>query len=178
MTMPHLPTTWKERQEADLVAKVERAQRDQRFQWLRSRTARRVLVVISALLCVGIIPGFAQGGLNVGIVVTIGAALSWWALRVSVRTVADLPDRFLDERQRALRNRAYLSAYRIYASFIGGVATIGLVVFMLVSENEAVTLATTWNQAMGGVLFVLIIASVLPSMVVAWRDSGEQRERV
>jgi hypothetical protein len=178
MTMPHLPTTWKERQEADLAAKVERAQFDQRFQRLRSRTARRILVIISALLCVGIIPGFAQGGSIVGIVVTIAAALSWWALRVSVRTVADLPDRFLDERQRAIRDRAYLGAYRIYTSIIGGLATIGLVAFIFVSENDAVTLTTTWNQAMGGVFFVLIIASVLPSMVVAWRDSGEQREHL
>jgi len=175
MTMPHLPTTWKERQEADFAAKVERIQRDQRFQWLRSRTARRILVIISALLCVGIIPGFAQGGLNVGIVVMIAAALSWWVLRVSVRLVADLPDRFLDERQRAIRDRAYLGAYRIYASIIGGLATIGLVAFIFASENDAVTLTTTWNQAMGGVLFVLVIASVLPSMVVAWREKGESR---
>jgi len=172
--MPHLPTTWKERKEADTERKVERIQRDQRFQWLRSRTARRILVIISALLCVGIIPGFAQGGSSVGIVVTIAAALSWWALRVSVRTVADLPDRFLDERQRAIRNRAYVSAYRIYASIIGGLATIGLVAFILVSENDAVTLTTTWNQAIGGVLFVLVIASALPSMVVAWQDTGER----
>jgi hypothetical protein len=171
--MPHLPTTWKERQEADLAAKVERAQRDQRFQWLRSRKVRRALVIMSALLCVGIIPGFAQGGAIVGIVVTIAAALSWWALRISVHTVADLPDRFLDERQRAIRDRAYLDAYRIYASIIGGLATIGLVMFVFVSESEAVTLTTTWNQALGGVLFILILASALPSMVVAWLDAGE-----
>jgi hypothetical protein len=108
--------------------------------------------------------------------VTIAAALSWWALRVSVRTVADLPDRFLDERQRAIRDRAYLNAYRIYAWIICGFSTVGLVAFILVSESDTVTLTITWNQAVGGVLFVLIVASVLPSMVVAWRDSGEQHE--
>ena len=171
--MPHLPTTWKERKEADMERKVERLQRDQRFQWMRSRNARRVLVIVSALLCIGIVPGFAQGGAIVGAAVTIAAALSWWALRISVRTIADLPDRFLDERQRAIRNRAYVNAYRIYAWIIGGIATIGLVIFVLVSENDAVTLTTTWNQALGGVLFILILASALPSMVVAWYDSGE-----
>ena len=171
--MPHLPTTWKERKEVDLERKVERVQHDQRFQWLRSRRARRILVIISALLCVGIIPAFAQGGAVVGIIVTIAAAVSWWALRMSVRTVADLPDRFLDERQRAMRDRAYLDAYRIYASIIGGLAVIGMVIFVFVSENDAVTLTTTWNQGMGGVMFVLVLAQVLPSMVVAWRDRGE-----
>ena len=171
--MPHLPTTWKERKEVDLERKVERVQHDQRFQWLRSRRARRTLVIISALLCVGIIPAFAQGGSIAGILVTIAAGASWWALRISTRTVADLPDRFLDERQRAIRDRAYLNAYRIYAWIMGGLATIGLVLFIVVSENDAVTLTTTWNQAMGGVMFVLVLASVLPSMVVAWRDRGE-----
>ena len=171
--MPHLPTTWKERKEADLERKVERIQDDHKFQWMRSRNARRVLVIVSALLFIGIIPGFAQGGAIVGAVVTIAAALSWWALRISVRTIADLPDRFLDERQRAIRNRAYFNAYLIYAWIIGGIATIGLVIFVLVSENDAVTLTTTWNQAMGGVLFVTILASALPSMVVAWLEAGE-----
>lgn len=171
--MAHLPTTWKERKEADTERKVERVQNDQRFQWMRSRRIRRILVIISSLLCVGIIPAFAQVGSIAGTVVTIVAALSWWALRVSVRTVADLPDRFLDERQRAIRDRAYLSAYRIYASIISGLATLGLVIFVFVSENDAVTLTTTWNQAIGAVLFVLVIASVLPSMVVAWQDAGE-----
>lgn len=171
--MPHLPTTWKERKEADMERKVERLQHDQKFQLMRSRNARRILVIVSALLCVGIIPGFAQGGAIVGAVVTIATALSWWALRISVRTIADLPDRFLDERQRAIRNRAYVNAYRIYAWIIGGIATIGLVIFILVSENDVVTLTTTWNQALGGVLSILILASVLPSMVVAWLDLGE-----
>lgn len=44
---------------------------------------------------------------------------------------------------------------------------------VLVYENDAVTLTITWNQAMGGVMFVLVLASALPSMVVAWQDSGE-----
>jgi uncharacterized membrane protein len=172
--MPHIPSTWKERKESDLQHKVERALSDQRFQWLRSRTARRVLVVVSALTCVAIIPAYAAGNSVIGIVVTVAGFAMWWLLRISVRTVADLPDRFLDERQRAIRNRAYVSAYRVYASIIGGLATIGLVAFILVSENDAVTLTTTWNQAIGGVLFVLVIASVLPSMVVAWQDAGER----
>lgn len=171
--MPNLPTTWKERKEADMERKVEHLQRDQKFEWLRSRNARRVLVIVSSVLCIGIIPGFAQGGAIVGAVVTIAAAASWWALRISVRTIADLPDRFLDERQRAIRDHAYLNAYRIFVSIIGGIATIGLVIFVLVSENDAVTLTTTWNQALGGVMFVLVLASALPSMVVAWLERGE-----
>ena len=176
--MPHLPATWKERKEADLERKVERVQHDHKFQWLRTRSARRILVILSALLCVGIIPGFALGGALIGVLVALAAGVSWWALRISVRTIADLPDRFLDERQRAIRDRAYLNAYRIFASIVGGLGTLGLVIFVLVSENDAVTLTTTWNQAIGGVMFVLVVASALPSMVLAWGDSGEQLDHV
>lgn len=171
--MPHLPTTWKERKEADLERKVERVQRDQRFQWLRTRKARRVLAVVSALLCVAIIPSFAQGGGVVGIAVTIAAGCSWWTLRVSTRTVAELPERFLDERQRAVRNRAYFFAYLILGWIVAALLTIALVGFVLVSENDAVTLTTTWNQALGLVLSLTLLISLLPSMVVAWSEAGE-----
>jgi hypothetical protein len=175
--MPHLPTTAKERKEADLERKVDRALSDQRFQWTRTRTARRVLVCISALLSIGIIPAFAAGNLTIGIPVTAATALTWWLLRLSVRTVADLPDRFLDERQRAQRDRAYLSAYRIYAFVVSGLLTIGLVAFVFVQENDEVTLTTTWQQALGITFFILLSAPLLPSMVLAWCDSGEQFER-
>lgn len=171
--MPHLPTTWKERKEADLERKVERLQRDQKFQWMRSRNARRVLVIVSALLCVGIIPAFAQGGGVLGIAVTIAAGGSWWALRLSTRTVAELPERFLDERQRAVRNRAYFYAYLILGWIVAALLTVSLVGFVLVSENDAVTLTTTWDQALGLVLSLNLLISLLPSMVVAWSDAGE-----
>ena len=105
--MPHLRTTYKERKEADLERKVERIQSDDTFQWLRTRKSRRTLAIICGLLCVAIIPSFAPGGGIVGIAVTIAAWGSWWALRISTRPIAELPERFLDERQRAMRNRAY-----------------------------------------------------------------------
>ena len=172
--MPHLPATWKERKEADLDRKVERIQHDQKFQWLRTRKIRRILVAISALLCVGIIPAFALAGAIVGIVVTIAAWACWWVLRISVRTVADLPERFLDERQLAVRNRAYVYAYLILGWIVAALATIGLVAFVLVSENDSVTLTTTWDQALGLVLSLTLLTSLLPSMVVGWSEAGEQ----
>jgi hypothetical protein len=174
MTMPHLPTLRQERKEADLERRVERIQRDHKLQRLRTRHSRRILAVISALLCVAIVPSFAQAGGIVGIAVTIAAWGSWWVLRISTRTVAELPERFLDERQRALRNRAFFYAYLILGWVVTALATVGLVAFVLVSENDAVTLTTTWDQALGLVLFLTLLISLLPSMVVAWSDAGEQ----
>ena len=172
--MPHLPTTRKERKEVDLEHKVERIQRDHKFQRLRTRKARRILAVITALLCVAIIPAFVQGGGIVGIAVTIAAWISWWALRVSTRTVAELPERFLDERQRSMRNRAYFSAYLILGWIVATLLTAGLVGFVFFSENDALTLTVTWDQALGLVLSLTLLISLLPSVVIAWSDAGEQ----
>jgi len=56
---------------------------------------------------------------------------------------------------------------------VGALLTIGLVGFVLVSENDAVTLTTTWDQALGLVLSLTLLISLLPSMVVAWSEAGE-----
>jgi hypothetical protein len=171
--LPHLPTTWRERKESDLERKVDRRMRDQRFAWLRTRGSRRTLAVVGALLCVGIIPAFAQGGGIAGVVVTLAAWGVWGLLRLSTRTVADLPDRFLDERQRALRDRAYRYAYLILGWVVAAALTLGLIAFVVVSGNDAATLTTTWDQAIGVVLSVTLLISLLPSMVFAWCDAGE-----
>ena len=172
--MPHLPTTWRERKESDLERKVDRRMRDERLSWLRTRGSRRTLVVVGVLLCVGIIPAFAQSGGLVGIAVTLAAWGVWGLLRLSTRTVADLPDRFLDERQRALRDRAYRYAYLILGWVVAAALTLGLIAFVVVSENDAATLTTTWDQAIGVVLSVTLLISLLPSAVFAWCDAGEE----
>lgn len=171
--MPHLPTTQRERKDAYLERKVERIQRDQRLQWLRTMTARRALVVLSALLTIGVVPAFVLGGSTVGILTTAAGFGSWWLLRRSVRLVADLPDRFLDERQRKQRDRAYFDAFRIYASLIGGLATLALIGFVVAQVNDEVSITITWQEAIGTTLFVLLLSTVLPSMALAWREVGE-----
>jgi uncharacterized membrane protein len=145
---------------------------------MRTRPARLALIVLGAVLVVGVIPAFAAGGAIWGIAITALAYLVWWLLRLSIRTVADLPDRFLDERQIAVRNRAYLDAFRIYASVIGGMATLGLIAFVLVAEDDQATLTITWSQAFGVVMFALVLPMILPSMVVAYREPGEVPQQV
>lgn len=171
--MTKMPTTRRERREADLERRAERMQRDERFQRLRTRGVRRILVIAGALLVLLIAPAFAAVGSIAGIVITAAAWGCWWLLRISLRTVADLPDRFLDERQRAERNRAYLFAYLILGWIVAGLLTVALVGFVLVSENDAVTLTTTWDQALGLVLSLTLLIALLPSMTLAWRDAGE-----
>lgn len=175
--MAHLPTTWKERKDADRERKVDRVMSDRLFQWTRTKAMRRVLVVIAAVLCVGILPAFTLAGVVVGAIITVAAWSAWGLVRMSIRTVADLPDRFLDERQRALRNRCYVYAYLVLAWIVAAMVTIVPIVVTILTGAGATsvetTLTITFDQAIGLALSVTLLVSLLPSMVVAWLDSGE-----
>jgi len=171
--MAPLPTTSKERHEADRERNADRVLEDQTFQRLRTRGARLTLVVVGALLCIGIVPAFVAGGWTFGVSLSAATWLNWWLLRVSVRTVADLPDRFLDERQRAIRDRSYMDAYRIFSFTIGGLVTLGLVAFSFLQENDSLILTLSWDHAFGVTMFILVLGSILPSMAVAVRDPAE-----
>ncbi len=174
--MPHLPATWNERLEADRERRVERVMSDQRLAWTRTQPARRILAVLTAAMCLAIVPAFAWWGTVGGFVVSAAAFAGLGLLRFSTRTLADLPDRFLDERQREIRNRAYFSAYLILGWIVGAIATIGLIAFVVLSDDDFLTLSLTWDQAIGPVLSVLLVISLLPTFVVAWRDPGERVE--
>jgi hypothetical protein len=73
-----------------------------------------------------------------------------------------------------MRNRAYFSAYLILGWIVATLLTAGLVGFVFFSENDALTLTVTWDQALGLVLSLTLLISLLPSLVVAWSDAGEQ----
>lgn len=176
--MPHLPTTRKERKEADREARVDRVMSDQLFQWTRTTSVRRVLVVVAGVLCVGIFPAFTLGGWIIGAVVTVTAWAAWGLVRMSIRTVADLPDRFLDERQRAVRNRSYVHAYLILGWIVASMVTIVPIVVTVLTGADATSVDTTFtitfDQAIGLALSVTLLVSLLPSVVVAWLDRGEE----
>lgn len=175
--MPHLPETAYERREAKRERRAKRALDDSHFDRLRTRPARLALIGATGLLCIGILPAFFFLGAPGGTVVTVLAWVSWALLRVSVRTLADLPERFLDERQRSVRARSYVWAYLAYGWIVCLIATVLLVAFVLRSDDgDSLTLTLIWPQVLGVVLFVTLLASALPSMAVALVDRGEPRE--
>lgn len=134
-------------------------------------------MAIATLLLIAIIPAYVAGTIFVGTFVVLAAFICWWLLRISVRELADLPNRFLDERQLVVRDRAYFNAFRIYASTVVALATIALIAFEIVAENDSVTITTTWDQAFGPVMFLIMLPVLLPSMVIAVQEPGEHKER-
>lgn len=160
--------------EAAVERNAERQMTDTRFDALRGRTGRRVLVAgMTASIVLGPVAWLAAGSLA-GIASVIISAALWWALQLSVRTVADLPAQYLDERQERVRDRAYLEAYRILAALVVVLASAGLLAFIVLGQDPdtwAITL--TWNGCMAIFWVIVAAALALPSMVVAVREPPE-----
>lgn len=158
------------RNEQAVAEMADSVMRDTRFDWMRTRAARRGIVALMIAMLVAMpvawmtLPSLPALGV-VGL-----AAIVWWALRMSVRVAADLPEEYLDERQARVRDRAYVDAYRWFAGITLVAATVALVWFVVVSIDDAVLVEVTWNGAMAVFWTFEGLALALPSMVLALRE--------
>jgi hypothetical protein len=83
-------------------------------------------------------------------------------MRQSVRSVADAPDELLDERQIAIRNSAYLVAYR----WLAGVFMIHIIGYILTIEFFRLDFPTSnFTQVL---VALCMWCACLPSMALAW----------
>jgi hypothetical protein len=83
-------------------------------------------------------------------------------LRKSVRSVADAPDELLDERQIAIRNSAYLVAYR----WLAGVFMIHTIGYILTIEFFRLDFpSSNFTQVL---VALCMWCACLPSMALAW----------
>ena len=81
-----------------------------------------------------------------------------------VRDRADMPGRHLDERQRQLRDRAWILSYQVLAVVV--VAAIAIVGVVVLGFERPVTLDATLVNAL--VLSVGVLLPVLPAATLAW----------
>ncbi len=160
----------RERNEKAVADMAETAMRDTRWDWMRTRGARLTIVGVMIAMLVAIPlswifwPSLAALGV-IGL-----AAVVWWALRMSVRVIADLPEEYLDERQARVRDRAYVEAYRWFAGLTLAAATAALIWFVVASENDVVSIDLTWGIAMAIFWTFEGLALTLPSIVLALRE--------
>lgn len=160
----------RERNEKAVAEMADTVMRDTRWDWMRTRRARLgiVAVMIAMLVAMPFAWVFLPGLAALGFVAI--AAVVWWALRMSVRVVADLPEEYLDERQARVRDRAYVDAYRWFAGITLAAASAALIWFVVVSEDDLVSIDLTWGGAMAIFWTFEGLALALPSMVLALRE--------
>jgi hypothetical protein len=90
-----------------------------------------------------------------------------YLLRRAVGMLADLPDAEADERQRAVRDRAYVHAYRLFTSSMVVVAVYGTIAWDS-RQRLNLWLPDTWTQAQALMWGILLAGFTLPTAVVAW----------
>jgi hypothetical protein len=171
MTLKERWAISKERNEAAVAASAERLMSDTRYDGFRTRRAR--LLLVGGYLALLVLVPVAYVGINqfVGLVVVLVGAGVWALLRVSVRTIADLPDEHLDERQLAVRNESYVESYRYLSGTVAVAGTVGLIAFIVNgTELDTWDVTLTWGAAISAFWVFLGLALGLPSMVLALKD--------
>jgi hypothetical protein len=150
---------------------ADQIMRDTRWDRLRSLRARRALVIafVALLALTGAL--YLSGLSLIGLLVLVLTIATWVLLRLAVRTIADLPDEYLDERQASVRDRAYLESYRLLGGLVA-VALSGLLLWVIVAADTSdVALLSVAEDAALGVLWVgLGLVLGLPSIVLAWNE--------
>jgi hypothetical protein len=140
---------------------------DTRLDRWRTR-ARRRAIVLAALAAIGAVVAAAWFDRSIALLAALAVAtLVTILLRRVVRGLADLPDAFVDERIRAMRNERYLSAYRILSGSLVAV----LIVLYIAADGQRIG----WDIAARHIhaLFwsVFWVSLTLPSMLLAWNET-------
>lgn len=159
---------------------VEKQLVDTKWDGLRSRGALRFLVIGSnvAILLGTIFLIFAGDNVYASYtIIHIVLLLIFWALlRQAVRLIPEAPADMLDERMLKERNSVYFSAYQKLGTVIT-VLAIAFMVYVIASDVQAesdgfnYTLDFTFPQAQAFFWLIYSYTFMLPSMIMAWRES-------
>jgi hypothetical protein len=145
-----------------------------RWQRVRSRSARRALigvqaVAVLAVLLISLVPRSLLTAL-VWTVATVGFFGVLMLLQGPATRGLFALNRTLDERQRALRDRAYRHAYLVGLPLM---AVLLLAVLIAASVERLPTDPRAWT---GILIATLWTAVALPVAVIAWTDPSERSE--
>lgn len=102
----------------------------------------------------------------------VGVVVLWltstWVVYEFRRRLAQAPDDQLDEREQTVRDEAYLISYRLLS-----VAVVTLVAGLLLLPPITGDAQVSTDVLLDVLFTLVIVAGVLPSAVVAWRDTGD-----
>jgi hypothetical protein len=126
--------------------RVEKLMQDTMWDWTRTTASLRVISLAAIAFAVSTPVAFWLNNIA-GIASALILIVLFSVLRVALRDVADLPDRYLDERQRTVRNAIYLKAYQYLAGFFG-LITIAIFVSGLVADvsDQKLTVQLSFDQ--------------------------------
>ncbi|MGV3519527.1 hypothetical protein [Luteitalea sp.] len=140
--------------------------RDRRLNWLRPRRRRRVLVGVALVSIAGVATACLIDRAWLVAVSLASAWGAWWLLQRVVRGMADLPDAYVDERMRQVRNAHYRTAYAL----LSGVTVLPLLVLYMAADAGRVQFVPQSRHLLALFWGVQLLALTLPSILVAWNE--------
>lgn len=163
---------------------VEKQLADTKWDWIRKPRVKRNLVIAANLWMLFATAFLVWVGDNIwaslAILHVAVLFIFWFMLRTSVRLVSEARDEALDERMITERNRSYFTAYQTLSGIVSGLLA-GLMIYVvfqdsgLVSDDFNYQLSITWPQVQALFWFIWGYSFMLPSMVMAWKESRNSR---
>ncbi len=161
-----------ERNQAAMERNAESMLSDTRHDYLRSTGALRVvsLAYVAVTAAMAALWMYAPQLGAVGLIAWVIAVI---ALRLAVRSQADLADDVLDERMRVERNQAYLNAYRFVALIM--IFPIAVAVFVIAAGEKDAVISLGYSPI--NALFWSAMSMVIgaPSVALAMQQSQRGR---
>ncbi len=141
---------------------------DQRFNKLRTTTARKRLVIVTAITLLGLLLGNLWQWPVVSLIALLAFALCLVALRIAVRNIVDMPDELVDERMRAQRGEVYRLAFFGIVAVFSLLFTLDIAALLGAKVGLGVQplSAEQWRDC---VMTVFFTAIAMPSAIYAWR---------
>jgi hypothetical protein len=157
----------KRENEERIAANVAKLMSDSRMNWARGPVAIRVIslatVAASLVTPIAFLVDPIFGLLSAAVMF-----LGYFILRGATRGIAEIPARFLDERQLALRNSIYVKSYQTLASLLGLLTVAAFVVSISADvSGNAVAIALSYNQIQAFVWLFLGPITIIPTVSVA-----------
>lgn len=149
-----------------VAVQADRWMRDTRFDALRPRARRRVLVM-AAIGAIALVAAACLTDRAILVVLTLVPAWgAWWLLQRVVRGMADLPEAYVDERMRAVRDRAYRLAYVTLAGLV-----LPILVGLYIAADARLVQWRPEPRHLHTLFWVVqLTAMMLPSMFLAWNE--------
>jgi hypothetical protein len=153
------------------VSRIDRlSQRSRRILAVATLTGLPAMFVWSTFWMGTSVPNVVWGPISFVLIGT--TVLGSFVLYRFVRDRADLPGRRLDEREKELRDRAWILSYQVLSAVVvAAVIVIGIAVFVL---GRAVTLDASLVNAL--VLSVAVLLPILPAAALAWIEPDPVEE--
>jgi Ca2+/Na+ antiporter len=149
---------------------IDGIMRDTRYDRIRGLRTRRALVVAYSVLLVALTPAYLVWSAIGGTVVMVVGIVVLALLRQATRVVADAPAELLDERQRDVQARTYVSAYRLVVGLGTVVALVAFMAVLLIDDPESFALVVGIDATTGVLLTFIGLGLGAPTCVYAWEQ--------